>query len=55
MNKGTAHSGIALAGLLYFLSGCVPVVEKPSDTAVVESDRNGPPPWAARAWVASTT
>ena len=51
MNRGTAYSGMALAGLFSFLSGCVAVVEKPSDAAVVESDRNGPPPWApAHGW-----
>jgi hypothetical protein len=51
MHRETAYSGIALAGLLYFLPGCVAVVEKPSDMAAIESDRNGPPPWApAHGW-----
>ena len=51
MKRGTANLSIVLAALLSFFSGCVAVVEKPYDVAVVESDRHGPPPWApAHGW-----
>jgi hypothetical protein len=46
-----ARLGIGLVAFLSLSSGCVAVVEKPSDTAVAETDRNGPPPWApAHGW-----
>src|SRR2546427_9382309 len=41
-----------VAAFLLFCSGCVAVVDRPSDeVGVVESDRHGPPPWApAHGW-----
>ena len=45
------HVAIMPAALLLLISGCVAVVERPADVEVVESDRQGPPPWApAHGW-----
>lgn len=51
MKIGTTKMGMALAGFLS-LTGCVAVVEQPSEVAVAESARRGgPPPWApAHGW-----
>ncbi len=50
MKNGATGVAIGLAFLLS-ISGCVAVVEQPSDVAVVESNRPGPPPWApAHGW-----
>ncbi len=47
MKRADVRIGVVVGtALLSLLSGCVAVVEKPSDTAAVESDRHGPPPWA---------
>jgi len=45
------HMAAMLAALLLFFSGCVALVERPADVEVVESERQGPPPWApAHGW-----
>lgn len=51
MKIGAMNVGMALTAFLS-LSGCLAVVEQPSEVAVVESDRRGgPPPWApAHGW-----
>jgi hypothetical protein len=42
---------IVPAALLLLIPGCVAVVEQPADVEVVESNRQGPPPWApAHGW-----
>jgi hypothetical protein len=52
--NGMKFGGVILGmGLAAFLSiaGCIAVVEQPSEVAVVESDRRGPPAWApAHGW-----
>ena len=40
------HMAAMLAALPLFFSGCVALVERPADVEVVESERQGPPPWA---------
>lgn len=51
MKIGAAPLAIVVAALLSLSSGCVAVVDRPSDVAAVESDRQGPPPWApAHGW-----
>lgn len=52
MKIRAANMAIALAGLLSLSSGCIAVVDRPSDeVAGVEPDRHGPPPWApAHGW-----
>ena len=42
------HMAAMLAALLLFFSGCVAVVERHADVEVVESERQGPPPWHPR-------
>ena len=45
------HMAAMLAALLLFFSGCVALVERPADVEVVESGRQGSPPWApAQGW-----
>jgi hypothetical protein len=46
MRRGAVHVGAVLAALFSVFSGCVAVVDRPSDQPAVESDRHGPPPWA---------
>jgi hypothetical protein len=50
-NRMKLHVAIMPAALLLLISGCVGVVERPADVEVVESNRQGPPPWApAHGW-----
>jgi hypothetical protein len=43
---------LAIASLIFFSSGCFTVVERPyREVAVVDSHKQGPPPWApAHGW-----
>ncbi len=51
MKLRAAQAGVVFGALSLLLTGCVAVVERPPDAAVVESDRRGPPPWApAHGW-----
>jgi len=51
MKIGAMNSQLALLAFLA-LSGCIAVVEQPTEVTVAESDRRGgPPPWApAHGW-----